>query len=1473
MPRRLPVLLVRLVFVVVIGALATVLGTVGALTQTRAGHNVLARFFSDQSNRLVRGSISIGRIEGNFANRLVLDSVAVRDTAGFPLATFARLEVAYRLSNLLAGRVVLDEVRAVRPRIHLVKHREGRLNFEEILHVGEGPPGDGPGTLIDFHRVTIEDGIVTIRTPWDPPGELRTEAQRDSALRAQRLVPGKRIEDGGIEGLQQIRTLEGLDGRLTRLRISTPDGAPILVVIDSLAVRVSDPLVEIAALRGELTQARDTLWFELPVVALPDTRGSADGLVAWPRDTLLFDFSFEAERAALADLRFVSPDFPDWTGRGELEAFSFDGTETSYLLRGLVLGDAQGGISGELTALTHRRRGLGFRGLDLALRNVDLDVARPYLDTIPFEGRISGTLKADGYFDDMRVALDWTFFDERIEGRPANRLVLEGDMVLGGAEGMIFRNARVADADLDLPTIRLAAPAVILEGRMAGSGTLDGPWRDATFTGELRHRDGDRPMSRATGWIRLDTRTDIVAVDGELEFHPLAFDGIRRAFPDLTAQGDVAGPVRVSGPLDRLRLETNLRGEIGHLVADGWVTVLPPSWGADSLFLMFRGLDLARVLGRGVSTALTGEAWLDGVADSAQAPEGTMRLALGPSWVREVRFDTVHAVLAVTDSMVRVDTAFVGWPGGEARALGTLGWATPRDGRLDIAVEAPRLAAFDSLLAELAGVPPDPDLPRRRLDGVLSAHLTLRGALDSFDVAGEADLRQAHFAAMDIPRATGRFFWLGGPAPTLDLVAEIDSMRVGTLHYGGAVLNVSGPADSLAWRGYTRSGATGEAYLAGSFDRRGTGHLHVDTVDVRLLDHRWQLAFPFTAALADSVWALTPVVLRTDDGAASLSLEGSVPGLGEGELDIRVAGLDLRDVNALLQRDTADARGVVSLDVRLFGTAVRPEIRGTGALTGPVFGDFRAPLSRMALHYTQRRLNANVMLWRTGRPIMEVNATLPVDLGWRGARPERQLPGEVAIRAVADSMDLAVLEAFTDNLRRVRGVLAADVTVQGTWDRPRVGGTITVRGGRAAVPNQGVVYGPMTAVAHFTGDSLVLDTVRVTSRRGTLDVGGAIRLVRLTDPVLDLWFRARDFLAMDVPDYLTLEADGDFRLQGPVFGATLTGTGTARNSVLYFSDLVTKSIVNLEDPLFADLVDTATIRQRRLGAAFQSRFLDSLAIRDFRFTAAEGVWLRSNEANIQLEGSVVVQKDRRLYRLNGTFSAPRGTYNFKLGPVTRAFTVTRGAVHYLNTPDLDANLDIEARHVVQSGGTEAAARDTEIIARIGGTLRAPRLTLESTFRPPLSQSDIVSLLVLGQTINTQVANAGVHTLNQRAMDLLFGALSSELERAFVGESGVAPDQIQIRPGSGYGGVTDGASLTRLSAGWQLGTRWWVSLTAGFCPNFQQFDHRNFGVSLDYRLNREWSVQASAEPIQACLASATTDKRYQFGGDLRWGREY
>ncbi len=257
-----------------------------------------------------------------------------------------------------------------------------------------------------------------------------------------------------------------------------------------------------------------------------------------------------------------------------------------------------------------------------------------------------------------------------------------------------------------------------------------------------------------------------------------------------------------------------------------------------------------------------------------------------------------------------------------------------------------------------------------------------------------------------------------------------------------------------------------------------------------------------------------------------------MPSKQPGQMAVEVLGLDLRDLYGLLDRDTTGMSGEVGLDLQVSGTAEAPIMRGTATLGAARFGEFRSPFVQGVVNYVDRRLDANLDLWRTGERVLEVEAHLPVDLALRDV-PDRRLPGPLSVRARSDSVDLAILEALTPAVRRVSGQLAVDAQVEGSWSDPRLQGQIDIRDRSMTLPGLGVRFGAVRGGAVLQGDSILVRDLALTSGGGKLAVGGSVRLEDLSRPILDLDFRAEQFRAMDVRNLLTLVATGDLQLARP----------------------------------------------------------------------------------------------------------------------------------------------------------------------------------------------------------------------------------------------------------------------------------------------------------------------------------------------------
>jgi hypothetical protein len=1465
----------HVVFVTGFGAVALVIGVLAALTVAPSGRQLLARTVTALSVRIFRGHLAIGEVGGNFLSSLSLRDVVLTDSSGAVVAEFPRLDVRYYLPNLLAGRFDFASVRAESPVIDLVRRRNGRMNYEEVLQLGEGPGGGRP-PLIEFHDLKINGGTLTLRLPWDRPGGA-SPRQRDSALAAERALPG-RVIVAGDEGLELVRRFDSLALGLGRLTVSTPNRDPLSMSIDTLGVRVSDPGVRLQQARGQARIHGDSLVFEIARGALPGSRFEGAGAVTWPDGPLLFDFTMRFSELDLVDLRWISPKFPALRGRSDVIAKSASATRASYTLQHLHLENDSTRIDGQLVALTDRRLGLGVRDMDLVIERFDLEAARPYLDTLPLRGSLSGRVAGDGYLSDMELGLDVRVTDIGVSGGATSSFAGRGHLLMGGAEGLTFRGFALASSDVDLRTVQLLTPAVTLQGRASLAGTLEGPWKDVLFTGTIRHRDGDRPESVAGGWIRLDTRSAVTAFDGDLTLDSLSFDGIRAGYPTLPSLGSLVGQVRLAGTLGRMELDAEVRGEIGTLRVVGPAIALPPHWGGDSLRIEFRHLNLRALRGIGPSSDLTGAVLVVGSIDTLRAPEGSLAGALGPGRYAAFRLDTAVARLAVRESVLVVDTLEVEWQAGALDARGTLGWVAPHEGQLELEARFDSLGEFDSLLVGALGLASDS--AGQALEGRARLDLSLSGSLDSIVASAFTNVSQVRFRGGRVNSLSATLGWLGGTRPRLSLELLADTVATGHLAATNVQAGALGWRDSLEW---STSFESGDGLAFGATGRyaedEGTRTIAFDSLAMALTGHVWRLQAPAAATLSDSGTVLTPFRLESVDGSGALNLSGTLPGERPGNLRVDLYGFDVRDVAGLMRGDTTGVSGSIGADLEITGTRMAPIIQGTASLGDAVFGEFRSPFVRGILHYAHRRLEGNLSVWKTGQRILAIEVALPLDLAFASV-PRRQIDGPLMIRARADSLNLGTLEAFTTRVRRVSGIMTADVRVEGSWQSPRLAGFLDIRDGQGSIPGLGVRYSTIVGHARFMGDSLELDSLLLRSAPtdGSLRATGSVRFGSLTNPTLNLGLAVKDFQVSDIRGFLTLEGSGRLRLTGPVSGPALAGTVTANRGVLYFADLVSKDVVDLDDPEFRDLLDQRFQRMLQRGYSTRNRFIDSLRVENLTVRVGDEVWLRSNEANIQLGGEVRVGKLRREYRVDGRLDALRGNYTLAIGPVRRDFQVQKGIVRFLGTPDLNADLDIEAEHIVRPLD---ASQDVPVIARITGTLQEPKLALTSTILPPISETNLVSYLMFRRPASNLQTTGGAGGDQQEALNLglayVSSAVTSELQRTLITDLRVPVDYIELRPGTA-GGAYGSSTATQLAAGWQIGRRTFLTFTAGICTTGGATSYKNIGTSFEYRFARGFRFLASFEPSASCTAEQqtapiTTNDRYQAGLDVLWEQEF
>lgn len=1428
---------VQWLLVVLASGAGAVAGVAGAALRTDAGRSVIAAEAVAAANTALNGSLTVDSVGGSFLDGLVARGVTLRDTNGDAVVTIERLALRYRWRDLLSGRITLGQVILDRPVVVLVQAAPGeQFNVEAVLPRGDG---EGPGRLIAFSDVRVRNGDVTLRTPNDD-----------------------------AESGPRVRRITGIEATFDYLRLSSPraDQPGIRIEIAALAARLDDPALHIGGLRGSADVWGDSLGLALDDVHVGDTRGAVRGTLRWPADTLLLDLTARATRLATDDLRsLVAALPPGLAGRGNFVIRSLSGDAVDVRASDLALEGGGGRLEGRLGMELGPGDHWTARGVKLRLRDFDLEFVRGLLDTLPLAGRLTGTVAADGPPSRLALEFDVSFRDSLVPGWPRSDLRGAGIVELHAAEGAILHGMHLAAADVQLATLNRLLPAVELQGRLSGAGTLNGPWLAAAFDGTLRHQDAPRPETVARGTVRIDARGELLAVWADLTLDSLRLAGLGGAYPAIDHDVVLGGRVALAGRVDSLVVDAVLGGPTGALRAAAALYLLDDRTGAHYAAVTFTDANLAALDGGLPRTSLTGSLDVRGGVVRGQPPELHAELALVHSHLAGVRLDSARALVSLGDSVVTLNVLRA-WGGGwQVQGGGRLGAAAPRRGTITISATIDSAAALEPLLTRWLG-----DVPPGTTRGSIGGSVTLEGALDAFEAAAAVQTAELRRGDRFVSRAQARMRWVS-PGDSLELALAIDSAGVGPMGFGRAQVAARGPADSLAWFARGRFGTDG-AFLGGGTLRSGAGRVGVtvDSLGVLLGTGIWFAERGASVVVSDSGVDFDGLALASVRHAGRVSLSGRFPFAGRATLDASIEALPLEDVAAVLQRESRAVGGELSGTLHLAGRPRDPEVEVRLGLRDAVVGDLRVPAVRMAARYADRRLTADVTLHRAGQQILRLEGAFPVDLALAGAE-RRRLPGALRVRALADGVDLSLFEATTPLVRNVRGSLTADFGVAGTWEQPVLTGSLSVANGAATLPALGVRHEQLNATLVFSGDTVHVRQLSVRSGAGTAQVNGYVRLRELTRPMLELAVRGENFRAIDVRDFLTLTASGDLQLTGPFFGATLRGRATANRGVLYFADLIEKDVINLQDTLYREFLDTMIVRRHGLGPELDIRFLDSLRVDSLRVEMGSDMWLRSGEANIQLSGEVTVSKVRDEYRFNGTLQTPRGTYRLELPPpfvISKDFTVTRGQVRYFGTPDLNADLDIDARHVVRT----LRGDPVTVFVHIGGTLYEPQLTLSSDIRPPVSETEVISYLLFGAPSVQAFERAGVagRAVAEQTLQNALSIITGRFEQSLVSDLGIPVDYLQIRPGE----------LRLTGTEFAVGKQFYLFGTTGFltarqrvCPQ-EIFSARNLGASLEFRLSREWLLATGLDPAQSCTSlGPTASDLYQFGLDLVWEKRF
>jgi translocation and assembly module TamB len=607
---------------------------------------------------------------------------------------------------------------------------------------------------------------------------------------------------------------------------------------------------------------------------------------------------------------------------------------------------------------------------------------------------------------------------------------------------------------------------------------------------------------------------------------------------------------------------------------------------------------------------------------------------------------------------------------------------------------------------------------------------------------------------------------------------------------------------------------SGAVQLSGTLDApRGPFELHGSGLRAR--GHTGDTLPPADLAAHGTLQGRTVALQATVTAGkvAHLAMSGEAPPRSDQPMNLRLTGTaNLAAVQSVLaahgkpaasQTDflpPVSASGTLSIAAQLDGTPDAPKgsfsIRGRDLRAVEYAGNVVAPAN----------LDASGVLH--GRTV-SVNATLADSksnhVSLSGDVPLRS--GEAMNLKLAGHADLAMLDPFLSaSGRRMRGILAIDMTIAGTTDTPRASGSGSLTNGELQDFARNLHLKGIDATVKATGGKLHIANFIAHAGRGTIGASGSIDLDAPGIPV-DIAFEAHDARPVE-SDLVTATFSGEVKMSGTLKEQTSLA-GTVR---------ISRAEINLPGR-FPPQVAALDVRRRGQAPPPPAASAHP-GLLDLTVTVPGRIFVRGRGMNAELDGHIRVMGTSATPMVSGRFNLERGTLNV----AGQSLQFTTGTVGFDGT-SLRNRLDPTLNFVAQtsSGGVTATLT-------VGGYASAPRITLSSV--PQLPQDEVLARLLFNQSV-IQLTPLQLAEIAQGLSAL--GGIGTGFDPVGMVRRGLGLDRLTF--GSVSAGAPGSQPQTTLEAGKNIGRGLYLGARQTFSGASQ--------LQVQYDITRNLKAQATA----------------------------
>ena len=460
----------------------------------------------------------------------------------------------------------------------------------------------------------------------------------------------------------------------------------------------------------------------------------------------------------------------------------------------------------------------------------------------------------------------------------------------------------------------------------------------------------------------------------------------------------------------------------------------------------------------------------------------------------------------------------------------------------------------------------------------------------------------------------------------------------------------------------------------------------------------------------------------------------------DGTIHLEWQKIDLSLVQALLPEElTMEGR----MDGNLEGALLpghRVDLKGKTVLSDGAVSHIRQKgrieaeirTAEATFVWREKTLTGSLSVFLSDRGTLNATITLPF---YAEIPPAFDDSGRISGTLKGSVKEHRLLTAlFPRVVQETEGDFHVNLSMDGTWKKPLLHGTMRLQNATAYLPSAGIRLEDIQTMITFDRERISVDTLSVRSGEGVLEGKAEIQISAWRVARFNGSIAGKNFRTVYLPE-AQIYSSPNLTFSGGPQRISVKGEILVPELILS-GDGESEAIQPSEDVIF---VDDTTVTQKA------PPFMLDMQV---QIILGEKVYLRTEGINARLSGNVSIS-GKQFSEMNG-----QGLIQVKKGTYKRYgvdLDITRGRIVFSGGPIQNPMLDILA---VRKAGNVTAG------ITVSGTVQMPVVTLYSV--PSMPDSDILAYIVLGRPLGSDKEGASL-VLNAASI------LLSESESASVQE--------------------------------------------------------------------------------------------------------